>query len=151
VAQRFSAEIWTDWAQTRIFDYLADFRNLPEWHPAVEESELLTMDPYFRNARHLVRGRIAGRRIEAEIVTTELERPRLLVATASNAAAQTTDRFDLGRAEGEQVSVTYRTELQLNAPLRVIGPLMVPALTSAWGAAAAGLERVLNGGAESLD
>jgi hypothetical protein len=151
VAQRFSAEIWADWAQTRIFDYLADFRNLPDWHPAVEESELLTMDPYVRNARHLVRGRIAGRRIEAEIVTTELERPRLLVATAANAAAQTTDRFDLGRAEDEKVSVTYRTELQLNAPLRVIGPLMVPALTSAWGAAAAGLERVLNGDGSGLD
>ncbi len=29
----------------------------------------------------------------------------------------------------------------------MIGPLMVPALTSAWGAAAAGLERVMNGGA----
>jgi hypothetical protein len=143
VAQRFSAEIWTDWAQTRIFDFLADFRNLPQWHPTVEEAELLTMDPYVRNARHLVRGRIAGRRIEAEIVTTELERPRLLIATAANAAAQTTDRFDLSPAEGGKVSLTYRTELQLNAPLRVIGPLMVPALTSAWGAAAAGLERIM--------
>ena len=141
MAQRFSAEFRTNWAQTRVFDYLADFRNLPEWHPAVRAAELTTIDPFVRNARHLVKASIAGRKIEAEIITAELERPTLLIATAENAAAATTDRFDVEQLPGGEVSVTYRTELRLKAPLRVIGPLMVPALTSAWGDAVAALER----------
>ncbi|MGB3100028.1 MAG: hypothetical protein WBB30_12130, partial [Solirubrobacterales bacterium] len=76
-----------------------------------------------------------------EIITAELERPTLLIATAENAAAATTDRFDVEQLPGGEVSVTYHTELRLKAPLRVIGPLMVPALTSAWGDAVAALER----------
>ena len=143
IAQRFSAEIRTTWARTRVFDYLADFRKLPEWHPAVEEVELLTLDPHVRHARYRARASFAGRKVEARILTTELERPTLLVATAENFAAQTTDRFDLAQLPGGEVSVTYSTELRLKAPLRVIGPLMVPALTAAWGNATAGLERQL--------
>ena len=144
MAQRFSAEILTTWAQTRVFDYLADFSNLPDWHPVVRESTLTTLDPYLRNARHRIVATIAGVSVAAEVVTAEIERPSLIVATAENAAARTIDRFDLRGTPDGAVSVAYRTELKLKAPLRMIGPLMVPALTSAWGQAVAELERMLS-------
>ena len=143
MAQSFSAEISTRWAQTRVFDYLLDFRHLPEWHPAVESAELLSLDHSVRNARYRVRASFAGRTVEPEVVTTELERPTLIVASAENAAACTTDRFDVTPFADGTTVVRYSTELELKAPLRVIGPLMVPALTSAWGSAVAGLERIL--------
>lgn len=143
MAKRFSAEIRTTWAQTRAFDYLVDFRNLPDWHPAVVEASLISPDPQMRNARYEVRASFAGQRIKAEIQVVELERPILIVATAENAGAFTEDRFALSDDGSDGVAITYRSELRLKAPLRVIGPLMVPALTSAWGNAAAGLEQLI--------
>lgn len=143
MAQSFSAEITTSWAQTRVFDYLLDFRHLPEWHPAVESAELISLDHSVRNARYRVRASFAGRTVEPEIVTVELERPTLIVAAAENPAARTTDRFDITPYADGTTVVRYRTELELKATLRMIGPLMVPALTSAWSKAAAGLERAL--------
>ena len=143
MAQNFSAEISTRWAQTRVFDYLLDFRHLPEWHPAVEDVELISLDHAVRNARYRVRAAFAGRTIEAEVVTVELERPTLIVASAENPSARTTDRFDVTPFADGTTVVRYSTELELKATLRVIGPLMVPALTSAWGRAVAGLEQIL--------
>lgn len=147
MAQRFSARFETQWAQTRVFDYLADFRNLAQWHPAVQAVTLESLDPFTRNARFAARARLGGRAVAARIVTVELERPRLIVATAENAAARTRDQFTIEDTHGA-VTVTYETELRLRTPLNVIGPLMVPALTQAWGAAMAELERIL--GAEAL-
>lgn len=143
MARRFSTEITTGWAQTRAFDYLVDFRNLVDWHPAVQRCELLTVDPQVRNARYLVGATIGGRDIKAEIVVVELERPSLIVASAHNRAARTMDRFELAPAPERRTSVAYRSELRLMTPLRVIGPLMVPGLTGAWGSAMAQLERVI--------
>jgi hypothetical protein len=143
MAQRFSAELETSWAQTRVFDYLADFRNLVDWHPAVRAVELESLDPYTRNASYAVRARMGGRAVDAAVVTADLERPRLIAATAENFAARTSDRFTIERHAG-RVKLTYETELRLRTPLNVIGPLMVPALTQAWGAAMAELERILS-------
>jgi hypothetical protein len=150
MAQRFSAELQTSWAQTRVFDYLADFRNLVDWHPAVQAVELESLDPYTRNARYAVRAQMGGRAVDAAVVAVELERPSLVVATAENFAARTTDRFTIDRGIG-QVAVTYETELRLRTPLNVVGPLMVPALTQAWGAAMAELERILSAEAPDRD
>ncbi len=143
MAQRYRAEVLTSWAQTRAFDYIADFRNLLEWHPAVRDIRLQSGDPNRRNARYTARARMAGRTVAAEILTVEFERPGLLIAEADNSVAHTTDRFEITSRDG-CVSVIYSTELRLKAPLNVIGPLMVPALTQSWKQAAAGLERVLN-------
>ena len=136
MAQHFSAQLETSWAQTRVFDYLADFRNLVDWHPAVRAVTLESLDPFTRNARYSARARIGGREVAARIVTVELERPRLIVATAENAAARTRDQFTVSGGPGA-VTVSYETELRLRTPLNVIGPLMVPALIQAWGAAMA--------------
>lgn len=143
MAQRFSAELETSWAQTRIFDYLADFRNLVNWHPAVRAVELESLDPYTRNARYAVRARMGGRAVDAAVVAVELERPRLIVATAENFAARTTDRFTIERHTGH-ATIAYETELRMRTPLNVIGPLMIPALTQAWSAAMAELKRILS-------
>lgn len=143
MARRFSTEISTGWAQTRAFDYLVDFRNLAEWHPAVADSALITLEPQLRNARYRAHAQFAGRTVGVDITTIELERPRLIVATAENAGAKTTDRFELAGGPDGRVLIRYEAELRLRAPLRVIGPLMVPALTAAWGGAMAELERLM--------
>jgi hypothetical protein len=145
MARRFSTEIITAWAQTRAFDYLADFRKLTQWYPAVEDCELRTLDPYLRNARYRAHAHFAGRTVAVDITTVELERPDLIVATAENAAAKTTDRFELASTPDGRVLLRYEAELRLRAPLRVIGTLMVPALTAAWGGAMAELERLMGG------
>jgi len=146
MAQRFSARITSAWAPTRVFDYLADFRNLPEWHPIVTSAELTTLDWSLRNARYDLRATIAGRRIAAEVTTTELERPKLIVATAQNQAAITTDRFELAPGANDVTVVNYSSVLQLKLPLRAIGQLMVPALNGAWDSAVSGLEGVIGAG-----
>jgi hypothetical protein len=155
MARRYRAELTSGWAQTRTFDYLADFRNLPAWHPSVDEVRMVSNDPFRRNASFEARARMAGRRIEARIVTIEFERPHLLVAEADNDAAHTTDRFTIEPHEPHEgqnaVRVTYESELRLKAPLSVIGPLMVPALTQAWEGAMAALQRRLTGDGAALD
>lgn len=143
MAKQFSAQIVTRWARTRVFDYLADFRNLVEWHPAVHECELESSEPRIRNARYRAKASIAGRRIPARIVTRELERPTLILAVAENAGARTEDRFDLESAGEGLTALTYRSQMELKLPLRVIGPLMVPGLTQTWTDSVKQLEQVL--------
>lgn len=143
MAKQFSAQIVTRWARTRVFDYLADFGNLVEWHPAVHECKLESSEPRLRNARYSARASIAGRTIPARIVTRELERPTLIVAVAENAGARTEDRFELEPAGEGRTALTYSSRMELKLPLRVIGPLMVPGLTQTWAEAVEQLEQVL--------
>jgi hypothetical protein len=142
---QFEAKLHTNWAATRVFDYVADFRNLPDWHPAVSSARLTTLDPLMRNAHFTLRATMAGRRVSAEVVTLELDRPRLIVARAENPAARTEDRFTIEPAGERGVLVTYTSAMRLKAPLRVIGPLMVGGLRDAWEQGARGLARVLEG------
>ncbi len=141
--RRFSAQIVTGWAQTRVFDYIADFRNLIEWHPAVDRCELQSAEAVIRNARFLAHGSIAGRSVPARIVTLDLDRPQLIVASAENAAARTIDRFELGPDADGRTGLTYSVEMTVKVPLRVIGPLMVPGMTQTWEAAVGSLASLL--------
>lgn len=135
----FEEKLQTAWAPTRVFDYIADFRNLADWHPAVSSAKLATLDPMMRNARFTLRATMAGRPVAAELTTVELDRPRLIVAIASNRAATTTDRFTI-EAPGDRLTVvTYSSTMKLRASLRVIGPFMVGGLRESWRQAAAGL------------
>ena len=135
----FEAEIRTPWAATRVFDYIVDFRNLTEWHAAVYAARLETLDPAMRNARYSLRAKMAGRKVHAQITTKEVERPTLIVASASNPAAETTDRFEISTLEGGDTLVCYSAEMRLKTPVRVIGPLMIGGVKDSWQKSAASL------------
>lgn len=139
----FEAQIRTPWAATRVFDYIVDFRNLTEWHAAVYSARLQTLDPAMRNARYSLRAKMAGRKVGAEIVTREVERPTLVVASASNPAAETVDRFEITPTPEGDVLVSYTSEMKLKTPVRVIGPLMIGGVKVAWKRSAASLARQL--------
>lgn len=135
----FVAQIRTPWAATRVFDYIVDFRNLTEWHAAVHSARLQTLDPAMRNARYSLRAKMAGRKVHAQITTLEVERPTLVVAEASNPAAETTDRFAISTLPDGDTLVFYTSEMRLKTPIRVIGPLMIGGVKDAWRQSAASL------------
>jgi uncharacterized protein YndB with AHSA1/START domain len=135
----FEAQIRTPWAATRVFDYIVDFRNLAEWHAAVKSARLQTLDPGMRNARYSLRAKMAGRRVHAKVTTLEAERPKLIVASATNPAAETTDRFEIETQPEGDVLVCYTSEMRLKTPVRVIGPLMIGGVKDAWQRSAASL------------
>ena len=139
----FEAQIRTPWAATRVFDYIVDFRNLTEWHAAVYSARLRTLDPGMRNAHYTLRAKMAGRKVQAEVVTLEVERPTLVVASASNPAAETTDRFEITTLPEDEVLVSYTSQMRLKTPVRVIGPLMIGGVKDAWKQSAASLARQL--------
>lgn len=139
----FEAQIRTPWAATRVFDYIVDFRNLTEWHAAVYSARLQTLDPAMRNAHYTLRAKMAGRKVQAEVVTLEVERPTLVVASASNPAAETTDRFEIASLPEGDVLVSYTSQMRLKTPVRVIGPLMIGGVKDSWKQSAASLARQL--------
>lgn len=139
----FDAEIRTPWAATRVFDYIVDFRNLPEWHAAVTSARLQTLDPAMRNARYSLRAKMAGRRVQAQVTTLEAERPSLVVASASNPAAETSDRFEISSLPDGDTLICYSTEMRLKTPVRVIGALMIGGVKDSWRQSAAALARRL--------
>lgn len=135
----FEAQIHSPWAATRVFDYIVDFRNLVEWHAAVKSARLQTLDPEMRNARYSLQAKMAGRKVQARVTTLEAERPRLIVATATNPAAETTDRFEIKPHSEGGVLVCYRSEMRLKSAVRVIGPLMIGGVKESWQRSAASL------------
>lgn len=104
----------------RVFDYLSELDNNPQWNWSVTATTPLTPGPPRSGSRYTQTS--AAEPDHAQILeVTRIERPRLLEVEASGHRSTATYRYQLASAEGG-------TRLTVHATLRPRHPVGIPVL-----------------------
>jgi uncharacterized protein YndB with AHSA1/START domain len=115
-----SAEIVIRAEAEKVFDYLADARNEPEWLPGAERVEKMTDGDVGLGTRYKGLYARAGQ-VDLELV--EFERPRRLTFRARSRVVSFDDAVTLEERGGE-TTLRARMEAQPRGPMRVVAPMM---------------------------
>jgi uncharacterized protein YndB with AHSA1/START domain len=115
-----SSEIGIRAPAEKVFDYLADARNEPEWLPGAERVEKVTDGDVGLGTRFKGLYVRAGT-VDLELV--EFERPRRLTFRAGSRVVAFDDAVTLEERDGETL-LRARMEAQPRGPMRVVAPMM---------------------------
>jgi hypothetical protein len=123
-----------------VFGYLADFRSCADWDPSVRAARLLTEgEPVRLGARFAVN---AGG-IPLVYETVELDAPRTVVLRGTHFSMVSLDRITFAAREDGGTDVTYRAQVDLRGPFRLLGPLLTRSFPKVGDRARAGLVKAL--------
>jgi hypothetical protein len=123
-----------------VFGYLADFRSCAVWDPSVKSARLVSEgDPVRLGARFAVN---AGG-IPLVYETLELDAPRTVVLRGTHLTMVSLDRITFVPRAGGGTDVTYRAQVDLRGPFKVLGPLLTRSFPKVGDRARAGLEQAL--------
>ncbi len=105
-----------------VFEFLADFTNLPAWDPGIERATLTGNNP----ARYHVVANFMGRSVPMEYERTEYS-PEARTATLEGTASTVNARdIIVVRENGESCRLTWRAEFEMRGALRFGEALMKP-------------------------
>ena len=141
---RFQNAITIERSAAEVFEYLADFENVPTWNYAVEETRKISEGPVgvgtkYRQVRKL------PRRSEDGFEVTEFEPEARLSVEGTFGPFPGRFRYLLEPVDGG-TRVTNVVELQPSGVLRLVGGLATSKLKSAVGANLGKLKELLEGG-----
>lgn len=126
-----------------VFDYMAMFSNVSQWHPTAAEAHPIDGNAPGHGARFRVLVRWLGREIPLEYTTTAYERPKRLVLRAENDTTISEDTITV-ESTGTGCEMTYEARLTIKGAMRIIDPLFGLLFKRLGDNAAAGLRRELS-------
>ena len=140
---RYQAIIQSRRAPAETFAYLAEFSNAVRWDPGVLAAGQLDPGPVRLGTRFRLVVPFLGRRISLTYRVTTHRPDRAVVLTTVGGLLRATDEIVVtGRDDGSMV--TYKAEVQLPGPLRLLDPLLRPGFRAVGERAAAGLAQALS-------
>ncbi len=121
---RYSATVASPRSVPDTFAFLADFRTVAEWDPSIVTSTLENGgDPIRIGAVFKVKTKFAGREVELDYTTVELDSPHRIVLRGENATTVSIDTMTFtATAAGSEV--TYDAKLELKGLLRLFDPVL---------------------------
>jgi hypothetical protein len=106
------------------FAFLADFRTVAEWDPSIVSSTLENGgDPIRVGAVFKVKTKFAGREVELDYSTIELDSPHRIVLRGENATTISLDTMTFAAKDGGS-EVTYDAKLEMKGLLKLADPLV---------------------------
>lgn len=109
-----------------VYDFVADFRNLPDWDPGIARAEQIEGTGVETGAAYRVVSSFAGRELELVYRTTAADRPSRAVLVGEGGSVRAVDeiRFE---PSGGGTRIRYTADFTLKGLLAPIGPFMKPA------------------------
>jgi hypothetical protein len=127
------------------FGYLAVFSNAAQWDPGVLTGEQLDAGPVRVGSRFRLVVPFLGLRLPLVYRVTELSAAdREVTLEARNGLLAARDRMTVTDQQAGPVRVSYRAEVSLRGPMRILGPLLSKGFSSVGDRAAAGLSAALS-------
>jgi uncharacterized protein YndB with AHSA1/START domain len=134
-----TAELQIDAPVERVFDYVADARNEPQWLPGAKHVEMLTAGDLGEGARFEGDYARAGR-VRIEIVA--YQRPHRVTLRGRSRIVHFDDQIELAKTE-EGTRLSARMTAEPQGLMRLAAPLMGRAMRSQFEANWTHLKRVL--------
>ncbi len=131
-------------APADVYRYLADFEHVAEWDPGMAESRLVSGEPGAPGAVYDVVALFRGTRVPFRYRIAEAEPERRVVFEGEGAKARSTDEI-LVQPAGDGSRITYRGELSMKGPYRLVEPFLRGTFDRMGRDAMAGLEAKLDG------
>lgn len=151
---RYAATIDAAWPADDAFEYLAVFSNASSWDPGVLDAGPLDEGPVRAGSRFRLEVPFLGRRLTLIYQVLEISRAdRTIMLEATTALLVARDTItvtgrqpaDLPDGAQGRSRVSYRAEVRLRGPARLLDPVLARGFRSVGDRAAAGLADVLNG------
>ena len=139
---RYQAIIQSRRPAAQTFTYLATFSNAVLWDPGVLAAEQLDPGPVRPGTRFRLEVPFFGLRMPLTYRVTSYQPDHDVVLTATGGLLRATDEIGV-TGSGDGSVVTYKAEVHLRGPLRVLDPLLGPGFRAVGARAAAGLARAL--------
>ena len=142
----YEATIPSAWPAEDTFRYLATFSNAQEWDPGVLGGEALDPGPVRAGSRFRLIVPFIGRRLPLTYRVTEFSaRDRRVVLDAASTLLRARDVITVrpAQGEGQATAVSYRAEVTLRGPLRLLDPVLTRGFGKVGERAANGLRGVL--------
>ena len=114
----------------RVFDYLSDFRNTTEWDAGTVRTERVAGEGGVGTRYHST-WRFLGRETELDYLVTESVPGERLVLRGENATVVAHDTMTFvptTTATGEGTTVTFRAEIEFKGIVKLVEPLLAPAI-----------------------
>jgi uncharacterized membrane protein len=125
-----------------VFDYLADFSQLPAYEPAVESVQRTSNGPIAVGSTWTHARRMGRRRVVAPIVLIEYQRPDVLAITSDSGPVKVRAR-QVFETVADGTRVTEVLEMKVSGPARLFEPLIRRQAEHAGRAAHAGFKAIL--------
>lgn len=141
---RYQATVPSRRSAAETFAYLATFSNAVNWDPGVLTGEQLDPGPARLGTRFRLVVPFLGRRMPLTYQITSYQPDHEVALAATNGLLHATDKIAVAGTEDGPV-VSYKAEVRLRGPLRVLDPLLRPGFRAVGDRAAAGLAQALSG------
>jgi carbon monoxide dehydrogenase subunit G len=141
----YAATLDTSRPRRDVAAYLTDFSTTQEWDPGVVEAERLDDGPITVGSRFRIAARFLGRRTELTYAIVDHDPGERVTLRGENATVVSLDTMRFSDAPDGGTRVSYKADLTLKGPLRVLDPLLRPAFNRVGDRAAAGLRSKLAG------
>jgi hypothetical protein len=139
---RYQAIVQSHRPPEETFAYLATFSNAVRWDPGVLAAGQLDPGPVRPGTRFRLVVPFLGLRLPLNYRVTRLRPDHEVVLTATSGLLRVTDEIVVTGGGAGSV-ITYKAEVHLRGPLRLLDPLLRPGFRAAGDRAAAGLARAL--------
>ena len=152
----YEATIPSAWPADETFGYLATFSNAAHWDPGVRSGEALDSGHIRVGSRFRLVVSFLGRELPLTYqVTSYSAESREVLLDAASGPLRARDRITvrpIGPADepaGSRSVVSYRADVMMRGPLRLLEPLLSRGFAAVGARAAAGLARVVGAPAGS--
>lgn len=132
----------TSLSPAEAFAYIAEFENIDQWDPGVEESVKGTSGETGVGSVYNLVLNYRGRNLTMQYVVTEWEPDKRVVLVGTGGPVKAVDTITF-EPSGEGTVVTYEADLQLAGVARLFQPLMGSRFAAIGEAAGEGLRRWL--------
>lgn len=126
-----------------VFAYTADFANSAEWDPGVAAASMVGGGPVGEGTKYELDVSFGPRRVPMTYEIVEYDAPRRVVLTGTGDTVEAVDVISFESVEGGTL-VDYTADITLNNWLRLLGPLLGPAMNGVG-------KRALDGLVDSLE
>ncbi len=109
-----------------VYDYVADFRNLPDWDPGIVSSEQTSGSGIEVGSTYRVVSSFGGREVELTYRVTAAERPSRVVIEGDASSVHAVDEIRFEQADGG-TRVRYTADFTLKGLLGPVAPFLKPA------------------------
>ena len=139
---RFANTITIDRSPAKVFAYLADLENLPEWNYALAETRKITPGPPGPGSRYLQTRTVPVHAEETLEITELVHNQKLTIdGTLSSFPAQVT--YILQPAN-DGTTLTNTIDLRMPGPLKLLAPIALNRIKSAVATNLAALKHLLD-------
>jgi Polyketide cyclase / dehydrase and lipid transport len=141
----YEATVPSAWTADETFSYLAVFSNAAQWDPGVLTGRPLDAGPARVGSRYRLVVPFLGLRLPLVYQVSELSAAdRVVTLVARNGLLCARDRIAVSDQPAGQVLVSYRADVSLRGPLRILEPMLRKGFRAVGDRAAAGLSAALS-------